>query len=130
MSIFAFKGEKELLSIFYVDQSQTYKEERAGGCVRAPQLNTRGWKNSGYTTMTYIRKGDYILHSVKRKIMAISIAESDCYEANQPKELVAADTTVDWNDDGYFRKVHYFVKLSFKKLLDDANTHIFLIRLL
>ena len=101
------KGIKNL-SIFYVHQGQTYNEERAGGYVWAPQLNKGGWKNAGYTTMTYIRKGDYILHSVKGKIMAISIAESDCYEANQPKELVAADTTVDWNDEGYRVDVYYY----------------------
>ncbi len=108
MSTFALKGEKELLSIFYVDQSQTYKEERAGGCVWAPKLNKRGWKNAGYTRMTEIRKGDYILHSVKRKIMAISIVESDCYESNQPQELVAARTKVKWNDDGYRVDVYYY----------------------
>ena len=96
------------MSIFYVHQGQTYKEERASGYVWAPQLNKGGWKNAGYTRMTEIHKGDYILHSVNGKIMAISVAESDCYEANQPQELVAADTTVDWNDEGYRVDVYYY----------------------
>ena len=96
------------MSIFYVHQGQTYNVERAGGYVWAPQLNKGGWKNAGYTRMTEIRKGDYILHSVNGKIMAISVAESDCYEANQPKELVAANTIVDWNDEGYRVDVYYY----------------------
>ena len=96
------------MSIFYVHQGQTYREERTGGYVWSPQLNKGGWKNAGYTTMTEIRKGDYILHSVNGKIMAISVADSDCYEANQPKELEAAETTVDWNNDGYRVDTHYY----------------------
>lgn len=96
------------MSIFYVHQGQTYNEERAGGYVWAPQLNKGGWKNAGYSTMTDIRKGDYIIHSVKGKIMAISVAETDCYEANQPKELIAAETTVDWNDEGYRVDTYYY----------------------
>ena len=89
------------MSIFYVHQGETYDEERAGGYVWAPQLNKKGGKNIGYTTMTEIRKGDFILHSVNGKIMAISVSECDCYEANKPHELSVANTTVDWANEGY-----------------------------
>ena len=96
------------MSIFYVHQGETYNEERAGGYVWAPQLNKKGGKNIGYTTMTKIHKGDFILHSVNGKVMALSIAECDCYEANQPHELSVADTTVNWNYIGYRVDTYYY----------------------
>ena len=61
-------------------------EERTCGYVWSPQLNRSGGKNAGYTMMTSIRKGDFILHNSNSKIVSISIAKSDCYEANQPLE--------------------------------------------
>lgn len=58
--------------------------------------------------MTEIRKGDFILHSTKSNICAISIAKNDCYEANQPIALKNAKTTVDWNDNGYRVDCKYY----------------------
>ena len=89
------------MSIFYVFQGETYEQERAGQNVWSPQLERRGHKNAGYTMMTNIKKGDYILHNSNGKIMAISKAKVDCYIAKQPKELSQAETSVIWNDEGY-----------------------------
>lgn len=96
------------MSVFYVFQGETYNEERAGGYVWSPQLTTNGRKNAGYTMMTKVRKGDFILHSFNTKIVSISIAQNDCYESNQPHELSTANTTVDWNDEGYRVDTNYF----------------------
>lgn len=96
------------MSVFYVFQGETYDEERAGGYVWSPQLNKSGGKNAGYTMMTNIRKGDFILHNSNGKIMAISVADEDYYESNQPHELSAAATTVYWDDEGYRVDVAYF----------------------
>lgn len=96
------------MSIFYVFQGETYKHERNGQYVWSPQRNREGKKNAGYTNMTRIKKDDFILHNQNGKIVAISIAQIDCYEDQQPKELSQALTTVQWNNDGYRVDTKYF----------------------
>ena len=96
------------MSVFYVFQGETYKEEKAGGYVWSPKLNKSGGKNAGYTMMTNIRKGDFILHNSNGKIVSISVAKDDFYEAIQPHELTEADTSVDWDDEGYRVDMDYF----------------------
>lgn len=96
------------MSVFYVFQGETYDEERSGGYVWSPQLNSAGHKNAGYTMMTEVKKGDFILHNSNGQIMAISVAQADCFEANQPTELSSAETSVTWNDEGYRINTKYY----------------------
>lgn len=96
------------MAVYYVFQGETYKEERSGGYVWSPQRNRRGGRNAGYEMMTEIRKNDFILHNSNGRVMSISIAKADCYEANQPQELSDANTTVEWDDDGYRVDTDYF----------------------
>ena len=95
------------MAIFFVFQGETYKEERNGGYLWSPQLTINGRKNAGYTTMTHVRKGDFILHGYDGMIVAISIAQNDYYECNQPQELASANTTVKWDDNGYKVDTYY-----------------------
>lgn len=96
------------MSVFYVFQGETYREERSGGYVWSPQLNSAGRRNAGYSMMTEVKKGDFILHNSNGEIMAISVATDDCYEADQPAELSAADTSVEWSDEGYRIDTKYY----------------------
>ena len=96
------------MSVYYVFQGETYNEERSGGYVWSPQVDKRGGKNAGYTMMTNICKGDFILHNSNGKIMSISIAQNDCYEADQPRELAIAEKSIEWNDEGYRIDTDYF----------------------
>ena len=74
------------MAIFYVNQTRTYKDEKEGGFVWSPQLTTNGRKDKGYTTMTHIKKNDLIIHCSSGMLKAISIANSNCYEAYNLKE--------------------------------------------
>ena len=96
------------MSVYYVYQGETYAEERAGDYVWSPKLTKSGAKNAGYTMMTNVKKGDFIIHNSNRKIMAISIAKADCRDALQPKELSDAKTTVTWDDDVYRIDTTYY----------------------
>lgn len=113
------------MAVYYVFQGETYDEERAGGYVWSPQLNKSGVKNAGYTMMTNIRKGDFILHNSAGKIMSISVAKDDYYEAKQPDELAMAETSVKWDDKGYRVDTEYFdfdvpaIATNYKKWLAD-----------
>ena len=59
------------MGVYYVYQGETYEEERKGGYVWSPKFTKSGGKNAGYTMMTFIKKGDFILHNSNGKIMAI-----------------------------------------------------------
>ena len=80
------------MSVFYVFQGETYRQERTVGYVWSPQKSRIGSINADYTTMTKIHKGDFILHNCNEKIVAISIAREDCREALKPYELMNFDT--------------------------------------
>ena len=96
------------MSVFYVFQGETFDEERSGGYVWSPQFAKGGRKNAGYTTMKDIRKDDFILHNSNGKVVAISVAKTDCYEAKQPHELEVAETSVDWDKEGYRVDTEYY----------------------
>ena len=96
------------MAVFYVYQGETYKYERAGKYVWSPQRNKAGGMNIGYNTMLEVHKDDFILHNANGKIMAISIATTDCYVANQPEELVTAKKSLTWNPEGYRIDCEYY----------------------
>jgi len=96
------------MSVFYVYQGDTYKYELAGEYVWSPKLNSAGGKNAGYTMMTNVKKGDFILHNCNGKIMAISIAKTDCYDGDQPSELYGKSSTSNWDKDGYRIDTKYY----------------------
>ena len=96
------------MNTFYVFQGETYAEEYAGCYVWSPKLNKAGHKNAGYTMMTNVKKGDVIFHHANGKLMAISIAKTDCYDSQQPLALVKAKTSVNWDNDGYRIDCNYY----------------------
>ena len=81
---------------FFVFQNQSYKEEKAGQYLWAPQSNQKKHDISHWRRMTEVKKGDIILHSVDRKIKAISIAQKDCLNEDRPPELKEIWTTQGW----------------------------------
>ncbi len=87
------------MSIFYVNQTKTYKDEKEGGFVWSPKFDNRGKDFIGYTTMTFIKKNDLIIHCSSGKLKAISIAKSDCHDSKKPdyKYFDASD----WPEEGY-----------------------------
>lgn len=96
------------MSVFYVYQGDTYKLERSGGYVWSPKLNKNGHKNAGYSKMTEVKQGDFIIHNKAGKIMAVSIAKADCQEGDRPDELEGKGTTGDWDVDGYYIPTEYY----------------------
>lgn len=94
------------MAVFYVVQSKTYKEERAGGYVWSPKVARNKAIIPGYATMSQVRKGDTILNHCKGSIVSIGIANTDCYDSPKP---VAFTTGVSggWSTDGYMVDVDY-----------------------
>lgn len=103
------------MAIFYVNQTRTYKDEKEGGFVWSPQLTTNGRKDKGYTTMTYIKKNDLIIHCSSGMLKAISIANSNCYEADKPQYNNVKET---WDGKGYRVDTDYIEFENFVKMAD------------
>lgn len=93
------------MSIFYVYQGDTYELEFKGGYVWSPKLTKSGRENVGYSKMTQVRKGDFILHHCQGKIVAISITQSDCKDCQKPLELEQPSN--EWRSDGYIIYTNY-----------------------
>lgn len=95
------------MSVFFVNQNKSFAEELKNGLVWSPKLTTNGMQNIGYSTMTKIKKGDFIIHHCNSEIKAISITKNDCYDANKPS--YKKGTGNGWNNDGYRVDTEYTV---------------------
>lgn len=84
------------MNYFFVFQNKTFYEEHHGGYLWAPQSGNSGRKVSHWEKMKEVRCGDVIIHSYKKRIMAISIVERDVYAAKRPVEL-----SNEWQEDGW-----------------------------
>lgn len=96
------------MSIYLVNQGKTYKYERAGGYLWSPQKNAKDGTNAGYTLMTSVKRGDFILHNSGGKLSSISVVVKDCYGSIQPDELRNRQTEYKWSDDGYRVDTEYY----------------------
>ena len=83
--------------LFYVFQGDTFEIESHGGFIWAPQHSQSGSKVFHWDNMLLVRKGDIVLHGCNGYVVAVSIAVSDCYDCNRPKERTFEDS---WNNKG------------------------------
>ncbi len=93
------------MNYYFVFQNKSFEYEYKGGYLWAPKRTESGKRISHWENMKNVKKGDIILHSVHKKIVAISIAKDDCIEAQQPYELKREWL---WQDDGYMVYTQYF----------------------
>lgn len=99
--------EECIMAMFWVNQGKTYKQEREGGYVWSPQVSRNGSKVYGFSNMRDVHKGDFVFHNSKAAVQAISVAKTDWYEANQPRELLDAGGKDAWNREGYRIDLEY-----------------------
>ena len=74
------KISTENKDLYFVYQGTTFEYERNGGYVWAPRFNQKGFSFDHWSRVGLLAKGDIILHSVARHIVAVSIVESEKYE--------------------------------------------------
>ena len=94
------------MAVFYVVQSNTYREERAGGYVWSPKVAKNGAHIPGYTTMSQIRRGDTILNHFNGGVISLGIAITDCYDSPKPLAFTAGVSS-GWSSGGYKVDVNY-----------------------
>jgi hypothetical protein len=91
-------------SWWWVNQNKTYRQEREGGYIWAPQKTKSGGEAFHHANVSKVKKGDVVWHYCNQKVVAVSVAETDAFEQPKPEEL----ETDDWETDGYMVKVKYF----------------------
>ncbi len=89
--------------VWWVNQGASYKEERDGGYIWAPQRTKDGRQLAHHQAVAQVREGDWIFHYSKSALRAVGVATSDGYEAQRPSEL-SADA---WEAAGYRADVEY-----------------------
>ena len=109
------------MNYFFVFQNETYKWEHRGGYLWAPQYGRIGQRVSHYETMKSVKQGDIIIHSLKKKIVAISRAKKDVYAAKKPVEIKNP-----WQDQGWRVDVDY---ITFAKTIETSDYKDELLRL-
>ena len=90
---------------WWVNQNQTFRQERDGGYLWSPKRNADGGKNPFYETMREVSPGDIVFSFVKKEIAAISVAQSYCWESPKPVEF--GTTGQYWENVGWKVLVKY-----------------------
>lgn len=82
---------------FYVFQGETFDIECRGGFIWAPQHSQNGSKIFHWENMLQVKAGDIVLHGCNGRVVAVSIAVSDCYDCDRPAERAFENS---WNNKG------------------------------
>lgn len=91
---------------WWVNQNQTFRQERAGNFLWSPKRRADGARNPYYEFMREVAPGDLVLSFVGTLIRSIGVVQSYCYECPKPKEFGTAGTN--WDLVGWKVDVRYF----------------------
>lgn len=94
------------MRFWWVNQNQTYYQERDGSYLWSPKRNANGNRNPFYEFMREVSPGDVIFSFENTYIRAISIAQSSAYECPKPAEFGSAGQY--WNQVGWKVDSRYF----------------------
>ncbi len=90
---------------WWVNQNQTFRQERAGGFLWSPKRNAGGGRNPFYEFMREVAPGDLVLSFEGTYIRALGFVTSYCYECPKPAEFGSAGPN--WDDIGWKVDVQY-----------------------
>lgn len=95
------------MSYWWVNQGQTYEEERRGGYLWSPKFASNGSRRSFYDAMTDVAVDDIVFHYVSKpagRVRSLSLVTSPAVSAEQPAELRHTGL---WGDDGWRVEVQH-----------------------
>ncbi len=87
------------MRFWWVNQNQTWRHEIARGYLWSPKKNKIGQTNPFYESMREVSPGDLVLSFRDTLIVAIGIAQSNCYECPKPTEF--GDAGRNWSEIGW-----------------------------
>ena len=91
-------------TVWWVNQGQTYEQERVGGFLWAPQRTKAGHGVSHHTDMAKLVVGDVVVSYANKFIRALSTVSRATVEQNRPSEL-PDDTR---GREGFLARLDYF----------------------
>src|ERR1700722_19813440 len=91
---------------WWVNQNQTFRQERAGGFLWSPKRNAGGGRNPFYEFMREVAPSDVVLAFEGTYIRCAGVVRSFCYECPKPPEFGAAGTN--WEKIGWKVDVYYY----------------------
>src|SRR5690606_33155509 len=101
-----FKTANNLLkhSYWWVNQGQTFKQERDGGYLWAPQKSKQGTALDHHVRLLEPKKGDIVLCYSAKEIKCIGIVKEIAVKAPKPSEI----SNHNWQEEGYLLRLSYF----------------------
>lgn len=92
------------MSYFIVFQNKTYKEEKKGGYLWAPQRNKSGHEVFHWSNILKVNDGDIIFSMYKRNLVSINTANGKAVDALRPYDLDKANL---WEKQGWILNIEY-----------------------
>jgi 5-methylcytosine-specific restriction enzyme B len=100
-----FKGlEVQEINYWWVNQGQTYKQEKVGGFLWAPQKSKQGRPLPHHVNLVNSRPGDIVFCYSARELKSIGLVQEAAIEAPKPSEIASHE----WQEEGYLLKLNYF----------------------
>lgn len=93
------------MNYWWVNQNQTFKQERAGGYLWSPKRKADGNRNPFYEFMREVSPGDIVFSFEGTYIRAISVVRTFCYECPKPMEFGSVGPN--WEMIGWKVDLHY-----------------------
>jgi hypothetical protein len=91
------------MAYWWVSQNQTFRQERQGGYLWAPDENDGGWTPFHWANLNLVQPGDLIFSYVNMKIVAVSVAKASAMSRKRPPDIGEGV----WEDDGKLIEVEY-----------------------
>jgi hypothetical protein len=93
------------MHFWWVNQNQTFRQERSGGYLWSPKRNANGARNPFYEFMREVAPGDLFFAFEGAFIRSIGVIQSYCYECPKPAEF--GTTGPNWEKIGWKADVYY-----------------------
>ncbi|WP_210366656.1 hypothetical protein [Bacillus sp. REN3] len=92
------------IKYWWVNQGQTYKQEKEGSFLWAPQKSKQGRPLPHHVNLVNPRPGDIVFCYSAREIKSIGVVQDTAIEAPKPNEI----SNHEWLEEGYLLKLDYF----------------------
>lgn len=98
------KPRLKKISYWWVNQGRTYRQEKRGGYLWAPQKGRHGREVDHHIRLLEADVGDLVFCYAEKEIKAIGVVKKRVVEAQKPTEF----TTDEWQEDGYLLELAYY----------------------
>lgn len=100
-----FKGlDVQEIRYWWVNQGQTYKQEKEGGFLWAPQKSKQGIPLPHHVNLVNARPDDVVFCYSARELKSVGIIQEEAIEAPKPSEI----SSHEWQEEGYLLKLDYY----------------------